>query len=158
MPDDLLIARNPEDHSKLPYLVRIPVGDGIVIKARETWPRTSKVYCHRADGWPVDAEIVERLPVRSATKRGAAIDLVLERQREFRSQFVITQARGREMIFWQSAHRQTSPAERVLADRAGTRSIRTDHRGQRREKIGDAFAFHGCHKLIILIDGVVAGR
>lgn len=104
MPDDLLIARNPEPGSTLPYLVRIPLGSaGIVVKARETWPRTSKVYCHRAAEWPADAEIVERLPVRSVSRRGAAIDLVLARGRENRSQFVLTRARGREMIFWQSA-------------------------------------------------------
>jgi hypothetical protein len=104
VPDDLLIARNPEPDSTLPYLIRIPLGpDGIVVKARATWPRTSKVYCHRAAGWPADAEIVERLPVRSISRRGAAIDLVLVRGRENRSQFVLTRARGREMIFWQSA-------------------------------------------------------
>ena len=104
MPDDLLIARNPEVGSTLPYLIRIPLGpDGIVVKARETWPRTSKIYCHRADEWPLDAEIVERLSVRSIARRGAAIDLVLTRGRENRSQFVLTRARGREMIFWQSA-------------------------------------------------------
>ncbi|HYI57047.1 MAG TPA: ERCC4 domain-containing protein [Microlunatus sp.] len=104
MPDDLLIAHNPEPDSTLPYLIRIPLGaDGIVVKARETWPRTSKIYCHRAVGWPTDAEIVERLPVRSVSRRGAAIDLVLTRGRENRSQFVLTRARGREMIFWQSA-------------------------------------------------------
>ncbi|SDS42480.1 ERCC4 domain-containing protein [Microlunatus soli] len=103
MPDDLLIARNPEEGSSLPYLIRIPIDGGLVLKARETWPRTSKVYCHRATGWPDDAEIVERLPIRTVSKRGAAIDLVLTRQREARSQFVLTRARGREMIFWQSA-------------------------------------------------------
>lgn len=104
MPDDLVIARNPETDSTLPYLVRIPLGEhGIVVKARETWPRTTKIYCHRADSWPADAEIVDRLPVRSISRRGAAIDLVLTRGRENRSQFVITRARGREMIFWQSA-------------------------------------------------------
>jgi hypothetical protein len=112
VPDDLLIARNPEPDSTLPYLIRIPLGvNGIVVKARETWPRTSKIYCHRATGWPVDAEIVERLPVRSVSRRGAAIDLVLTRGRENRSQFVLTRARGREMIFWQSARtaRQARP-------------------------------------------------
>ena len=108
MPDDLLIARNPEPGSTLPYLIRIPLGpDGIVVKARETWPRTSKVYCHRATEWPDDAEIVERLPVRSVGRRGASIDLVLTRGRENRSQFVLTRARGREMIFWQSARTAT---------------------------------------------------
>ena len=54
MPDDLLIALNPEEDSSLPYLVRIPLGAaGIVLKTRDTWPRTSKVYCHRATGWPL---------------------------------------------------------------------------------------------------------
>ena len=48
MADDLRIARYPEEGTSLPYLVRLPLGrDGIVLQARETWPRTSKVYCHR---------------------------------------------------------------------------------------------------------------
>ena len=114
MPDDLLVARNPEEGSTLPFLVRIPLGrDGIVVKARETWPRTSKVYCHRADEWPADAEIVERQPVRSVARRGAAIDLVLTRSRENRSQFVLTRARGREMIFWQTARTTKQARPRV---------------------------------------------
>ncbi len=104
MPEAFLIARNPDPDSSLPYLVRIPIGRGIVLRARDTWPRTAKIYCHRhGEPWPADAEIVEELPVRSCVRRGASIDLVLERMREGRSQFVITRARGREMIFWQSA-------------------------------------------------------
>ena len=103
MPDDFLIARNPEPDSSLPYLIRIPRGDeGVVLKAREVWPRTTKVYCHRAT-WPADPEIVERQPVRIVSRRGAAIDLVLNRARENRSQFVLAQSRGREVIFWQTA-------------------------------------------------------
>lgn len=104
MPDTLLIARNPDPESSLPYLVRIPLGRGIVLRARDTWPRTAKIYCHRhGEPWPEDADIVEELPLRSCVQRGASIDIVLERTRENRSQFVITRARGREMIFWQSA-------------------------------------------------------
>lgn len=104
MTDDFVIARNPDPTSTLPYLVRIPVGElGIVLKVRDTWPRTTKVYCHRAEGWPDDPEIVERVPVRHCVRRGAAIDLVLDRGRENRSQFVLTRIRGgREAIFWQS--------------------------------------------------------
>lgn len=50
VPDDFLIARNPDPASTLPYLVRIPLGEhGIVLKSKDTWPRTSKVYCHRAE-------------------------------------------------------------------------------------------------------------
>ncbi|WP_153504086.1 ERCC4 domain-containing protein [Cumulibacter manganitolerans] len=104
MTEPLLIVRNPDAASSLPYLVRIPIGDGIVLRTRETWPRTSKVYCHRHDGpWPDDAEIVESVPLRECSRRGAAIDIVADRRREARSQFVLTRARGREMIFWQTA-------------------------------------------------------
>ncbi|MDS1113054.1 ERCC4 domain-containing protein [Gordonia westfalica] len=103
MIDDFVVARNPEEGSTLPYLVRIPLGpNGIVLKVRDTWPRATKIYCHRALEWPAEPEIVETHPVRSVLRRGAAIDLVLDRARENRSQFVLTRARGREMIFWQS--------------------------------------------------------
>lgn len=104
MREPLLIARNPDPDSSLPYLVRIPLGDGIVLRTRETWPRTSKVYCHRHDEpWPADAEIVETVALRECSRRGAAIDVVADRTRDARSQFVMTRARGREMIFWQTA-------------------------------------------------------
>ena len=47
------VARNPEPGSKLPYLLPVPVPDGpLILKAREPWPRTSKVSCHREDSWP----------------------------------------------------------------------------------------------------------
>lgn len=82
MPEDFVIARNPEPDTSLPYLLRIPTpGAPILLKSRETWPRTSKVYCHRAAVWPEEPEIVERVPVRRCVKRGAAIELVLDRGR-----------------------------------------------------------------------------
>ena len=49
---------------------------------------------------PDEVDIVERVPVRSCVRRGVAVDLVLDRGRENRSQFVFTVARGREMVFW----------------------------------------------------------
>lgn len=103
--DDFVIARNPEEESTLPFLLRIPLKpQPVVLKARDTWPRTSKIYCHRAAEWPSDAEIVERVAVRSCERRGASIDLVLDRGRENRSQFVLTRIRGgREAVFWQTA-------------------------------------------------------
>lgn len=98
------VARNPEVDSTLPYLIRLPLAEGaLVLKAKETWPRTSKVYCHRASSWPETPDIVEEVPVRSCRRRGVAIDLVLERSRQNRSQLVFTTlAGGREAIFWQS--------------------------------------------------------
>lgn len=120
VPEDFVIARNVEPGSTLPYLLRIPLGDGIILKAKDTWPRTGKVYCHRVEEWPADAEIVERVAVRSCVRRGAAIDLVLDRGRENRSQIVVTNARGRQMIFWQTARtsRQARPAVTLPGARA----------------------------------------
>ncbi|CAN5646529.1 hypothetical protein BH24ACT5_BH24ACT5_31480 [soil metagenome] len=118
---EFVIARNPDEESSLPYLVRLPLGpNGIALKVRETWPRTNKVYCHRADDWPDDLDVVERIPVRSCVRRGAAIDLVLDRAREHRSQFVFARARGREVIFWQSARtaKQARPGVSVPTARA----------------------------------------
>lgn len=54
----------------------------------------------RSPGVPPDAEILEEVPVVSCTNRGVAIDLVLDRPRENRSQFVFTTLpTGREGIF-----------------------------------------------------------
>lgn len=113
MAAEFVIARNPDEGSALPYLLRIPLGDGVVLKARDTWPRTAKVYCHRADGWPDDPEIVQRVPVRACVRRGVAIDLVLDRAREHRSQIVFTVAQGREAIFWQTARTARKARPRV---------------------------------------------
>lgn len=118
---EFVVARNPEDGSSLPYLVRLPLpGGAVVLKVRDVWPRTAKVYCHRAAGWPDDPEIVERVPVRDCRRRGAAVDLVLDRARENRSQFVFTKARGRDVIFWQSARttRQARPNVAIPTARA----------------------------------------
>jgi hypothetical protein len=124
--DDLLVARNPEPDSSLPYLIRVPLGpEGIVVKARQSWPGATKVYCHRAAGWPADAEVLERHPVRSCTRRGPAIDLVLARARQNRSQLVLTRARGREVIFWQtpSTTKQARPGVALPRARASGRVL-----------------------------------
>jgi hypothetical protein len=118
-----VIARNPDPGSSLPFLLRLPLpGGDLVLKARDTWPRTAKVYCHRAEGWPEGAEIVEEVPVRSCVRRGVAIDLVLDRPRENRSQLVFTRMRGgREGIFWQTPRttRASRPGLRIPTRRAG---------------------------------------
>jgi len=124
MPDPVLfeVAANPDADSTLPFLIRLPLATGeLVLKARDSWPRTAKVYCHRAEHWPEDPEIVERVPIRSCQRRGVAIDLELHRPRENRSQLVFTRIQGgREGIFWQSAHttRQARPGIRVPRRRA----------------------------------------
>lgn len=122
VPEDFLIAANPEPDSTLPYLVRIPLDSGaIVVKAKEPWPRTGKVYCHRAVEWPTEPVILERIATRSCQRRGASIDLVVERARENRSQFVLTNLRGgREAIFWQTPRtsKQARPNVTVPSARA----------------------------------------
>jgi hypothetical protein len=116
------VAANPDPESSLPFLIRLPLPDGdLVLKARHTWPRTAKVYCHRAEAWPERPEILERVAVRSCQRRGVAIDLVLDRPRENRSQLVFTRIQGgREGIFWQSARttRQARPGIRIPRRRA----------------------------------------
>ena len=119
---EMVIARNPDGESSLPYLLRVPLGDGLVFKAGGTWPRTRAIFCYpvgRSD-WPREPEVVERVPVRSCRRRGAAIDLVLDRARENRSQIVYTTARGREMVFWQSprTRKQARPQVRTPTARA----------------------------------------
>lgn len=116
-----VIVRNPDTASSLPYLVRIPIDGGLVLKARDTWPKTARVYCHPHQGaWPDDAEIVEEIPVVLCNRRGPAIDLVLDRPRQERSQFVFTQSRGRPMIFWQTRKvaMKANPGGRVPQRRA----------------------------------------
>ena len=111
------VATNPEPDSTLPFLIRLPLATGeLVLKARDSWPRTAKVYCHRADRWPEEPQIIERVPIRSCQRRGVAIDLVLDRPRENRSQLIFTRIQGgREGIFWQTARttRQARPGIRV---------------------------------------------
>jgi hypothetical protein len=78
------------------------------------------VYCHPVEDWPAGVEVVERVPVRSCVRRGAAVDLVLDRGREHRSQFVFTTARGRQVVFWQSPRtvKQSRPGVRRPTARA----------------------------------------
>ena len=80
---ELLIARNPDPDSSLPFLLRLPIGDGLVFRTKDTWPRTSALYCHPVPGaeWPEEPDIVERVPLRACTRRGAAIDVVAARSR-----------------------------------------------------------------------------
>lgn len=102
---EFLIARNPDPDSTLPFLLRLPLDGGLVLRSKATWPTTARVFCYEAgDDWPADSEIVERHEIRSCRRRGAAIDLVLARGSNNRSQFIFTQLKGgRPAVFWQTA-------------------------------------------------------
>jgi hypothetical protein len=59
------------------------------------------------DEWPTDAVIIERLPLRSCRRRGAAIDLIVQRSRENHAQLVFTIVRGpRRGVLAVAAHPQ----------------------------------------------------
>lgn len=60
---ELLVAANPAEDSRLPYLIRLPVGAGLVFATSDVWPRTKALYCHRLDiaDWPADPVVVDRV-------------------------------------------------------------------------------------------------
>ncbi|MGH2656077.1 MAG: ERCC4 domain-containing protein [Actinomycetota bacterium] len=128
------VGLNPEEGSTLPYLLEIPVEGGVILKAREPWPSSSRVYCHPWEGpWPEGAEIVEEVPVRHCARRGPAIDLVLDRGQRNRAQFVYTEIRARPAIFWQTRKvaRTARPGVRVPARKSaglGAFTIEVDTR------------------------------
>jgi hypothetical protein len=83
--------------------------------------RSSRVYCHPfEEDWPEQAEVIEETPVASCRRRGAVIDLVLDRPRLARSQFVFTETRGHPAIFWQTrkAAKAANPGARIPRARA----------------------------------------
>jgi ERCC4 domain len=122
VPVELLIARNPDPDSTLPYLLRVPLSTGLIYRTKGTWPRTGALYCHPVpvEEWPAEPDIVERVPLLSCARRGAAIDVVADRAREQRSQIALTKARGRDVVFWQTprTRRQSRPVVRLPTARA----------------------------------------
>jgi len=116
-----VIVANPQEDSKLPYLLRLPIDGGLILKARDVWPRSARVYCHAfEEEWPEGAEVIEETPVSSCRRRGPVIDLVLDRKQLNRSQFVFTETRGRPAIFWQTqkAAKAANPGARIPRARA----------------------------------------
>src|SRR2546426_3415930 len=134
------VARNPDPESRLPYLILLPIEGGLVLKARETWPRANRVFCSQdATGWDESAGLIEEVGVLLCRRRGAAIDLVLDRPSLSRSQFVFTEARGRPAIWWQTQKtaQAANPGARIPRGRsAGPLTVAVDTR----EKYGWKFA------------------
>src|SRR3954447_11311952 len=134
-----VVARNPDEESSLPYLLQVPVGGGLLLKAAEPWPVSTRVYCHPLDplGDDVSLDVLEEVGVRMCAWRGRAVDLVLDRSQHNRSQFVFTSAHGRPAIFWQTplVARRSRSARRVPRGRgaaaAGSMTIEIDTREQR---------------------------
>src|SRR3954451_12667239 len=133
-----VVARNPDSESSLPFLLKVPVGGGLVLKAGEPWPVSSRVYCHPLEppADDVELEVLEEVGVRMCAWRGRAVDLVLERSQHNRSQFVFTTAHGRPAIFWQTplVSRRSRPGFRMPRARrpgVGSMTIDVDTREQR---------------------------
>ena len=125
-PPVFVVGRNPQDDSKLPFLLRLPIEGGLILKARDRWPTTARVYCHLfEDAWSEEIEVVEETPVLLCRRRGAAIDLLLDRPRLARSQFVFTRVKGREAIFWQTQKtaRSANPGGRIPRRRTLTEPV-----------------------------------
>lgn len=138
------VARNPDPASTLPYLVRVPLpGPPLVLRAKEMWPRTGRIYCHDAgDAWTDALEVVEEVPVRDCRQRGRSIDLVLDRRQLNRSQFVfVTLKGGRPGIFWQSSRTVggVKPGIRLPTRRAAGQA-HLDIVADTRERYGYRFA------------------
>ncbi|MGB2922256.1 MAG: ERCC4 domain-containing protein [Mycobacterium sp.] len=120
---ELLIAVNPDDDSRLRLLLRVPLAGGdVLFRTSGTWPREKALFAYPVplDEWPDDPVIVERVRLRSCRRRGAAIDVIADRSRHNRSQLVFTQARGRDVVFWQSprTRKQARPNVRTPTARA----------------------------------------
>src|SRR5207245_8287760 len=139
-PPRFRVARNPDPESRLPYLIWLPLEYGLVLKARETWPRANRVFCSQdAIPWDESAPMLDDVPVLLCRRRGAAIDLVLDRPSLSRSQFVFTEARGRPAIWWQTQKtaQAANPGARIPRGRAsGALTVVVDTR----EKYGWRFA------------------
>src|SRR5437879_13736851 len=85
------VARNPDPGSKLPYLVWLPLEGGVVLKARDAWPRATRVFCAQdATPWKDSGELVDEATVLVCQRRGAAIDLILDRPRLSRSKIIFS--------------------------------------------------------------------
>lgn len=123
---ELVIAVNPDEDSRLPMLLRVPLADGdLVFRTAGTWPREKALFAYPVglEEWPDDPVIVERVALRSCVRRGAAIDVIAARSRLNRSQLVFTRARGRDVVFWQSPRTRKQARPNVVTPSARAQGI-----------------------------------
>jgi len=117
MPPEFVIAKNPNGGSRLPYLLRLPLAPRpLILAARSDWPVEKDVYCFELTDWPANAEVIACVPVVTCQRRGAAVELVLDRAQRRRSLFVWTMSRqGKRLVFWRSERsmRSTRPGVRA---------------------------------------------
>ncbi|MEU8248076.1 hypothetical protein [Nonomuraea sp. NPDC048916] len=52
---ELIIIRNPDPDSRLPYLIRLPLSDGLFLRAGGTWPREKAIFCFPVGQWSARA-------------------------------------------------------------------------------------------------------
>jgi hypothetical protein len=94
------IARNPDEDSTLPYLLSVPVGPTpLVLKAKDTWPRTAKTTRKTRPGL--------RLPTRRSAS--GVLEIVVD---------------TRERYAWRFEHQQVTLSKRALA--AGDYAVEVD--------------------------------
>src|SRR6266566_1842651 len=58
---------------KAAYLtsIRLPIEGGLVLKARETWPRATRVFCTQdVTSWDESADLIDDVPVLLCQRRG----------------------------------------------------------------------------------------
>jgi ERCC4 domain len=141
---ELLVAVNPNTSSSLPFLLLVPYGAGLLLATAGTWPRERSLYCKELPPrcWPRTPELVDRVEALSCERRGASIDVVLDRPTKNRSQLVFTTCRGREMIFWQSLRaRGRYPERSVLPAGVAAGLTSLEIIADTREKDGYDFAY-----------------
>lgn len=111
------VARNPNRGARAPLLIRIPAPRGaLVLESTRSWPdreRDSRELCFDTGVWPDNPELIESVPVRFCRQRGSAIDLVLDRETDSRSQFVF--GKDQEgVVVWQAATRELPPTQAII--------------------------------------------
>lgn len=110
---ELLIARNPDPESRLAYLLRLPLGDGMVFRTSGTWPQSPRT---RKQARPT---------VRTPTARAAGItelEIVVDSHEQYAYRF---------------ANQQVRTVRRALP--CGDYGITVPDRGRLRPEVWDAW-------------------